>query len=67
MLECLGGSVGLCPALDFSSSLDLLVRESELHVRLCTDSAQPAWDSLPHSLLLPHSHMCSLSQIIFNK
>ena len=32
--------------LDFSSSHDLTVCEFQPHVRLCTDSAEPAWDSL---------------------
>ena len=39
--------------LDFSSGRDLTVREIEPHVRLCADSAEPAWDSLSLSLSLP--------------
>ena len=45
--------------LDFGSSHDFTVREFEPHIRLCADSAEPAWDSL--SLPLP---LClSLSKI----
>ena len=32
--------------LDFGSSHDLTVREFKPHVGLCTDSTEPAWDSL---------------------
>ena len=44
------------------SGHDLMVCEFEPHIRLCTDSIQPAWDSLSPSLslLLPQL-MCSLS------
>ena len=42
-------SVG-CLTLDFSSGHDLAVRGFEPHVGLHTDSAEPAWDSLPLSL-----------------
>ena len=59
-----------CPTLDFGSGHDLTVREIEPRVELCTDSAEPAWDSLslPLSLPLPcwrahiHTHTLSLSQ-----
>ena len=49
-----------CPTLDFSSGHDLPVHEIEPCVRLCADSAEPAWDSLPLSLSLLCWH--SLSQ-----
>ena len=34
------------PTLDFGSGHDLTVHETEPCIRLCTDSAEPAWDSL---------------------
>ena len=37
------------PTFDFSSGHDPTVHEFKPHVRLCTDSAKPAWDSLPPS------------------
>ena len=53
------------PILGFSSGHDLTVRESEPHIRLHSDSTEPAWDSLSPSLsasyLLP-SPSLSLSQ-----
>ena len=59
--------------LALKSGHDLMVWELETHVRLCADSAEPAWDSvsLPLSLLpllltlspsLPPSLPLSLSQ-----
>ena len=39
--------------LDFGSGHDLMVCEREPQVRLCTDSMEPAWDSLSPSLFLP--------------
>ena len=36
--------------LDFSLGHDLTVRELEPHIGLCTDSVEPAWDSLSPSL-----------------
>ena len=39
-------------ALDFGSGHDLMVREFKSRVGLCTDSAEPAWDSLSRSLPL---------------
>ena len=36
--------------LDFSSGHDFRVREMEPRMGLCTDSAEPAWDSLSVSL-----------------
>ena len=32
--------------ISFSSGHDLIVREIEPHVGLCTDSVEPTWDSL---------------------
>ena len=48
-----------CPTLGFGSGRDLMVCGIEPHVGLCSDSEEPAWDSLslPLSLPLP----CSLS------
>ena len=40
----------LALTLDFSSGHDLMVCELEPRVRLCADSAKPAWDSLCVSL-----------------
>ena len=42
-----------CPTLDFSSDHDLMVCEFKPHVRLCTGSTEPAWDSLSPSLFAP--------------
>ena len=50
------------PTLDFGSGHDLTVREFEPHVRLCTDSEEPAWDSLSLSLWPSLAHPRSLSQ-----
>ena len=44
-----------CPTLDFGSGHDLTVCEFEPCVTFCTDSAEPAWDSLSSSLSLPLS------------
>ena len=41
-----------CPTLGLSSGHDLMVCEFELHVGLCTDSTEPAWDSVSPSLCL---------------
>ena len=41
------------PTLDFSSGHDLRVCGLEPRVKLCTVSAEPAWDSLSPSLPLP--------------
>ena len=38
------------PTLDFSSGYDFIVREFKPCIGLCTDSAEPAWDSLSPSL-----------------
>ena len=39
--------------LGFSSGHDLVVLEIKPDVGLCTDSTEPAWDSLPPSLSAP--------------
>ena len=39
--------------LDFGSGHDLTVREMKTHVGLCTDSTEPAWDSLFPSFSAP--------------
>ena len=41
------------PTLDFSSGHDLTVRGFEPYVRLCADSAEPAWGLLSSSLSVP--------------
>ena len=38
------------PSLDLGSDHDLTVRGIEPHIRLCTDSVGPVWDSLSPSL-----------------
>ena len=53
------------PTFGFSLGLghDLIVCEVEVHMGLCADSAEPAWDSpfLPLSLSLPPCLSLSLS------
>ena len=49
-----------CLTLDFGSGCDLMVRGFEPCTVLCTDSVEPAWDSLSPSFSLPFSR--SLSQ-----
>ena len=44
--------------LDFSSGHDLMVCGFEPHVQLCTDSVEPAWNSLSLSLC---PYLCFLS------
>ena len=39
------------PILDFSSGHDLTVHGFKPCIRLCTDSMEPTWDSLPVSIL----------------
>ena len=39
-----------CLTLDLDSGHDLMLCESEPPIRLCTDSVEPAWDSLSPSL-----------------
>ena len=50
------------PALDLGSGLDLTVHEIQPHVGLCTDSVEPARDSLSPSLSLSLPPLQSLSQ-----
>ena len=54
-----------CPTLDFGSGHDLTVREFEACIRLCADSAEPAWDSLSPSLSAPPTlaHILSLPML----
>ena len=48
--------------LDFGSGHDLAVQEIEPCIRLCADSAEPVWDTLPSlSALPPLTHTSSLS------
>ena len=44
--------------LDFGSGHDPMFPEFEPHVRLCADSAEPAWDSLSPHLSLPLPRLC---------
>ena len=50
------------PTLDFGPGQDLTVREFKPLIELCTDSTEPAWDSLSLSLSLLLPHSLSLSQ-----
>ena len=52
-----------CPTLDFSSGHDLVVLGIELRVGLCTNSMEPAWDSL----FLPSPLSPNIKKIFFNK
>ena len=56
----LGGSVSEV-LVDFSSSHDLMICEIEPCIGLCTDSIEPAWDSLCPSPACPCSLSLSLS------
>ena len=51
------------PTLDFGSGHDLMVHQFKPYIGLCTDSMEPAWDSLPPSLSAPpplvHVHRCT--------
>ena len=49
-----------CPTLDFGSGHDLMVRENEPHIGICSGSTQPAWDSLSLSLSALPMHFLSL-------
>ena len=49
------------PALDLSSGHNLMVPEFKPHVRLCTGSAEPAWDSLSLPLSTPPPLVCTLT------
>ena len=51
-----------CLTLDFSSGHDLTVQGFEPCIGLCTDSAEPAWDSLSPSPYVPSLHILSLSK-----
>ena len=53
------------PTLGFGSGHDLMICEFRPQVRLCTDSTEPAWDSL--SLSLFPTPACSLSLSKLNK
>ena len=53
------------PTLDFGSGHDLTVRECEPCMGLCTDSTEPAWDSLSSSLSAPP--LLALSVSLSNK
>ena len=46
--------------LNFGSGHDLMVLEIEPHVRVCTDNAEPAWDSLCLPLSAPPPFVLSL-------
>ena len=67
MSGCLVTQSVECPTLDFSSGHDLTVGEIKPPViGLCSESVQPAWDSLSPSLSAPshssaHAHVYSLS------
>ena len=45
------------PTLDFGSGHDLTGCEFKSRIGFCTDSVEPAWDSLS----MPISHLCGLS------
>ena len=47
--------------LGFGSGHDLTVCEFEHHLGLCSDSAEPAWDSLSPSISAPPPTHCRLS------
>ena len=47
--------------LGFSSAHNLLVHGIKLHVELCTDNVEPAWDSLSPSLCPSPTGTLSLS------
>ena len=53
-----------CLTLDFDSGHDLTVHGIEPHIGLCTDTAEPAWDSLSPSLSAPPLFSLSLSKRI---
>ena len=58
--EPLGVSVSqLVKCLDFSSGHDLNGPEINPRVRISTDGAEPAWDSLSPSLCTPPLLMCA--------
>ena len=50
-----------CATLDFSSGHDLTFGEFKPRVGLCSDSVEPAWDSVSLSLSLPLPCLLSIS------
>ena len=50
-----------CPTLNNGSGHNLMNREIELHIGLCTDRIEPAWDFLSPLFALPSASSCSLS------
>ena len=48
------------PTLDFGSGHDLMVHEFKPHIRLCTDSTEPAGDPRSSSLSAPPLFALSL-------
>lgn len=54
-----------CPILDLDSDYDLTVSELELHIRHCTDDAEPVWDCL--FLSAPPPLRRALSSLSCNK
>ena len=46
--------------LDFGSGQHLTVHEIEPHIGLCTDNAEPAWDSLSSSFCPSLACLCVL-------
>ena len=53
--------------LDFRSGHDPSILEIKPHIRLCTDSREPAWDSLPLPLSLSLPALCSHALCLSNK
>ena len=49
--------------LDFCSGRDLTIREFEPRIRLCGDSAGPAWDSLSLSLSAPPAQFHKINKL----
>ena len=43
--------------------LDLMIHETEPHVRLCADNTEPAWDSLSPSLCPSSTHILSQNKL----
>ena len=63
LMGCPGGSFLKRLALHLGSGHDLTVCGIKPHVRLCTDSMEPAWDSVSPSLSAPpqlmHTPVCA--------
>ena len=53
------------PTSDSGSGHDLAVHEIEPHIRLCADSAEPAWESPSPSLCAPCSRLFSQNKHFF--